>query len=142
MGLQSQTLLLAEDYEDDIFLFRHALSKAGINAPVQVVTNGQKAVDYLSGAAEYADRSSFPIPAIVFLDLKLPLLSGFEVLVWMKGQPTLAGIPVVILTGSSEERDKQRARELGVKGYYVKPLATVLVREIVDAVTPSRSPVP
>jgi CheY-like chemotaxis protein len=113
---------------------RRALKDAGIACPMLVVTDGQQAMDYLAGAGKYADRESFPVPAMILLDLKLPLVSGFEVLKWLRGQPGLADLPVVILTGSSEERDKQRARELGVSGYYVKPPDENMLREMLAGV--------
>src|SRR5689334_7718454 len=115
------TILLVEDSSDDVFFMRHALKKAAIPHPVRVVSDGQAAVDYLSGVGEYVNRVDFPLPTIIFLDLKLPCFSGFDVLAWMRTQPALARIPVFILTGSSEERDKVPAQELGAKAYLVKP---------------------
>ena len=99
-----------------------------------VVTDGQQAKDYLAGTGKYTDRESFRVPAMILLDLKLPLVSGFEVLEWMRGQPGLAELPVVILTGSSEVRDRQQARELGVRGYYVKPPDEHMLREMLAGV--------
>ena len=115
------TILLVEDNDDDVFAMKRALIKGQIMNPLQVATNGQMALDYLSGAGKYADRQSFPLPFIVFLDLKLPYLGGFEVLTWMRQQPALDSIVVVILTSSDEEKDHQRAYSLGAKNYLVKP---------------------
>ena len=131
MTPKSPTLLLVEDSPDDVFFFRHALKKSGLNVSVQVVSNGQRALDYFAGVGRYSDRDSFPLPAIVFLDLKMPLLGGFDVLAWMKQQPGLSKIPVIILTGSSEQRDKARACELGAQDYCVKPLVSDKLRDLV-----------
>jgi CheY-like chemotaxis protein len=117
----STTILLVDDNEDDIYALRRALKKANIANPQQVVYNGQGAIDYLSGAPKYADRSQFPLPFMIFLDLKMPIRDGFEVLTWMRERPDLAGIVVVVLSGSDEVRDHQRAYSLGARSYLVKP---------------------
>lgn len=115
------TILLVEDDSNDIFFMERAASKAGLTAPVQVVRDGQQAIDYLSGANSYADRAQYPLPGVVFLDLKLPYVHGFDVLEWIRNSPELSRLPVVILTSSSEERDRQRAQELGARDYLIKP---------------------
>jgi CheY-like chemotaxis protein len=118
---QNNTLLLVEDNSDDIFLMRRALKKSGLELPVQIVTDGKQALDYLSGAGAYADREQFPRPAWVFLDLKLPYINGFEVLEWIRSDATNRYLDVVILTSSPEERDKETAQRLGACAYLVKP---------------------
>jgi len=115
------TILLIEDSPDDVFFMRRALKKAQINLPLQVAVDGQQALDYLAGAGKYSARTLHPLPSLIFLDLKLPFVSGFDVLSWLRGQPSLSDLPVVILTGSSEDRDRQKALELGAKAYLVKP---------------------
>ena len=117
----TDTLLLVEDNPDDIFLMRRALKKTGLELPVQIVTDGKQALDYLSGSEHYADRQRFPRPTWVFLDLKLPYLNGFEVLEWIRSDADHRDLDVVILTSSPEERDKETARRLGAKAYLVKP---------------------
>jgi CheY-like chemotaxis protein len=117
------SILLVEDNEDDVFAMQRSLRKAEITNPIQVVNNGQKAVDYLSGNGSYADRNFYPLPSLVFLDLKLPYLDGFEVLAWIRTQPTLDNVAVVILTSSAEEIDRSRASQLGAFTYMVKPPA-------------------
>lgn len=114
-------LLLVDDEPGDIFLLQRALKKANIIVPDRIVTDGEQAISYLSGADEFADRDAFPMPGAIFLDLKMPFVSGFDVLEWLRTQPQLASIPVFVLTGSSIERDRQRALELGAKAYLVKP---------------------
>src|SRR5207245_1002728 len=97
-----------------------AMAKAKINLPMQVATNGEDAIHYLSGQGKYADRSAHPLPGCMFLDLKMPFVNGFEVLEWLRIQPGIADLAVVVLTSSPEERDRERAQQLGVKGYLVK----------------------
>jgi CheY-like chemotaxis protein len=141
MNIQSQTFLLVEDNEDDIFLMQYALKKAGLHeVSLQIATDGQQAIDYLGGTGPYADRARYPVPSLVFLDLKLPYVHGFEVLEWKNRQSALANVPVVILTSSPEPKDRERSRELGAKAYLVKPPSneTLLdtVESILGAVTP------
>ena len=78
------TFLIVEDQENDAFFLMHALKKAGLTNPAQVVEDGKEAIDYLSGEGIYADRTIYPVPSVIFLDLKLPQVSGFEVLQWMR----------------------------------------------------------
>jgi CheY-like chemotaxis protein len=82
-------ILLVDDNEDDVLLMKRALKDAGVQNPVFVAEDGQQAIDYLSGTGPYADRGSFPLPWIAFLDLKLPLKTGHEVLAWIR-QPYLS----------------------------------------------------
>jgi CheY-like chemotaxis protein len=115
------SILLVEDSEDDVFLMRRALKAAGITNPLHVVEDGQEAVDYLSGAGKFSDRAQTELPAVVFLDLKLPVLMGIEVLAWIRSQPSLANIVVVVLTSSNEPSDLKEAYRLGANSYIVKP---------------------
>jgi len=125
-------ILLVEDNEDDVFVMERALRRARINNPLRIVTDGQQAVDSLSGIGKY-DRQSHPLPFIVFLDLKLPYVDGFEVLNWMRLQPQLRSVVVVILTSSAEERDHQRAYALGARSYLVKPPTPQMVQDVFDS---------
>jgi CheY-like chemotaxis protein len=114
-------LLLVDDDPGDIFLLQRALTKANINLPQQIAINGEEAISYLSGEGEFANREEFPLPCAVFLDLKMPFTSGFEVLEWLRSQPQLSNLPVYVLTGSSLETDRERALRLGATAYMVKP---------------------
>ncbi|HWX23117.1 MAG TPA: response regulator [Candidatus Binatia bacterium] len=114
--------LLVEDSEDDAFLLRQVFRKANINNPLQVVTSGEEAVAYLSGLGRYANRAGFPLPALVLLDLKMPgRMDGFEVLKWIRQQPALKTLPVVVLTGSNDPEDINRAYKLGANSFLTKP---------------------
>jgi DNA-binding response OmpR family regulator len=121
MSVDLPTILLVEDNEDDVFAMQRALRKAQVSHPLQVVNDGQKALDYLSGTGNYADRNYYPLPSLVFLDLKLPYIHGFEVLAWIREQAKLHGVMVIVLSSSDEESDRVRAQELGAHSYMVKP---------------------
>ena len=115
-----QLILLVEDNEDDVFLMRYALSSAGISNPVHVAEDGEQAVAYLNGQGEFQDRAAFPFPVVMFLDLKMPRMSGFDVLVWMQARPDLPKFPVVVLSSSNAPRDVERASGFSAI-YAVKP---------------------
>jgi CheY-like chemotaxis protein len=115
-------ILLVEDNETDVLLLERAFRKVSVRAPLQVVRDGREAVTYLDGKGSYADRTSFPLPAFVLLDLKLPKRSGFEVLEWMRQDSRLRDMPVIVLTSSTETGDVIRAYELGALAYLVKPV--------------------
>ena len=117
----NRTILLVEDSDDDVFFMKRALKHAGIAHPVQVVTDGQAALDYLSGQNGYTDRERFPFPSLVLLDLRLPLVPGMEVLKWIRSEPQLTGLPVIVLTSSKHEMDVANAYSLGANAFLVKP---------------------
>lgn len=129
----TRSILLVEDSEDDIFLMKRALKAAGIINPLHVVEDGQEAVDYLSGKGIYADRLSHPLPAVVFLDLKLPIRMGLDVLAWIRGQQEFANTVVVVLTSSNEPSDLKEAYRLGVNSYLVKPPTAAQMLELAKA---------
>lgn len=119
--LDQVLILLAEDDENDVFLMRRALERAGVPNPLFVVRNGQEAIDYLSGKGQYAERQKFPVPGLMLLDLKMPWMDGFDVLKWLRGQPKFDRFPVVVMTSSKLQADVDQSRELGVFDYRVKP---------------------
>lgn len=124
MSEQSSTdrrlVLVVEDNADDVLLLQRAFQKAELVNPVQVLTDGQQAVEYLTGEGEYSDRDLYPLPAVILVDLKLPKLSGFELLARLREYPELRRIPTVVLTSSREHRDVREAYELGANSYIVK----------------------
>ena len=121
MRTTSRAILLAEDSEDDIFFMRRAFQVAGITNPLLVAEDGQEALDYLQGNGKFTDRVAYPMPALVFLDLKLPLVKGFDVLSWIRRQPDLSQLVVVVLTSSNAPSDLSQAYRLGANSYLVKP---------------------
>jgi CheY-like chemotaxis protein len=116
-------ILYVEDEETDVLLLQHVLAKAGIHNPLQTVKDGKAAKDYLAGYGPFADRRAHPLPGLVLLDLNLPYWSGFEVLEWIRQQPRLRRVPVVVFTSSSRRDDIARAYDAGANGYVVKPNA-------------------
>jgi CheY-like chemotaxis protein len=114
-------MLLAEDDENDAFLFRMAFEKAGSACILKHVPDGGAAIDYLMGCDKYADRAKHPFPSVVITDLKMPRANGFDLLAWIQTELPHGSLPTIVLSGSVEERDKKRAAELGAKAYWVKP---------------------
>jgi CheY-like chemotaxis protein len=127
-------VLLVEDNTQDVFLIQRAFRKASLNTRLHVVCDGEQAMTYLMGEGNYADRHHYPLPTVVLLDLKMPRKSGFEVLAWLRQQPGLKRLPVVVLTSSGEAADVNRAYELGANSYLVKPVAFNALLEIVKTV--------
>ncbi|MDB6108729.1 MAG: two-component system response regulator [Pedosphaera sp.] len=123
MGLVNvHTILMAEDDENDVFFLERAFKQAQIANPVIRVKDGEEAVAYLKGEGAYADREKFPLPYLMLLDLKMPRRNGFEVIQWVREQPGLKRLPLVILTSSKEDPDINRGYELGANTYLVKPV--------------------
>jgi len=123
MRSEGKTILLVEDDQNDVFFLQYAFENAGIQNPVQVVDDGQEAINYLAGSGAYADRQQFPLPCLVLLDLKLPGKMGNDVLRWIRNQPSLSHLLVVVLTSSSDANDVDGAYEWGAQSYLVKPLS-------------------
>ena len=133
MSAENETILLVEDNEDDVFALRRAIKKAGVTNPLRVATDGQQAIDYLAATADASKLASHPMPFLVLLDLKLPYRDGFEVLQWIRGQPHLKHVVVVMLTGSDERRDHQQAYALGARSYLVKPALADDIKRLLES---------
>ena len=116
-----KSILQVEDEEHDVIFFRLAAETAGLNNPVQVARDGREAIDYLSGARKFADRVQFPLPGIVLLDLKLPQVPGLDVLKFIRSQPHLAKVVVLVFSSSDHDSDIEAAYALGANSYIVKP---------------------
>ena len=114
-------ILYAEDEPDDVFFMIRACKHAGIESLIQTVNDGHEVIHYLSGDGKFADRNRYPLPRLVLLDLHMPGLTGFDVLEWIRRTPSVATIPVLVLTSSTIPADIERASELGANGYLVKP---------------------
>lgn len=112
-------ILWVEDDPDDVDLIGRAIRKAGLDRPA-LVRDGREAVAYLSGSGPYADRILHPFPTLVLLDLKLPKMSGFEVLQWIREHEETSRVPVVMFTSSNERADVDRAYNLGANAYLLK----------------------
>ena len=130
--MPSRPVLYAEDEENDAFLMQRAFLKACVSNPLQIVSDGDAAIQYLSGTGEFSDRTKYPPPCLLLLDLNMPRQSGLEVLKWVRSQPSLQSMPIVILTSSSQDRDIGSAYSLGANGYLVKPPSS---EKLIDLVT-------
>ena len=120
--MSSKTILLVEDNRDDIELTQLALARQGFPCQVDVVRNGAQALDYLFARGDYASRDPSRLPVLILLDLKLPKVSGLEVLKEIRADPRTRLLPVVVLTSSIDERDLQQSYSLGVNSYIRKPV--------------------
>ncbi len=115
-------ILHVEDDPNDALLFQHACQKAGVEFELRSVNDGDQAIAYMRGADAFADRALHPFPQLILLDLKMPRLSGFDLLAWLRGDGGFKTTPVIILTSSNHESDIKRAYELGANSYLVKPV--------------------
>lgn len=129
---RSLTILHVEDDENDALLFAKACDRAGLPVILQRMHDGEEARAYLSGEGEYADRARFPSPQVVVLDLKLPRLNGFEFLNWLRQQPGLATLPVLVFTASLSREDKARALAEGASSYFIKPSSFEALVQMVE----------
>jgi DNA-binding response OmpR family regulator len=119
--MSSMCILQVEDEASEVFLLQQAFLHAAITNPVQVASDGQMAIDYLSGTGRFADRTKFPLPGLMLLDLKLPRRSGREVLEWKSSQLALNGIVVIVFTSARYVGDVSLAYELGANSFIIKP---------------------
>lgn len=132
MGLRESNILLVEDDSNDILFIKRAFRRSKMENPLQIVRDGDEAVAYLSGKGDFQDRNIYPLPSMILLDLKLPRRSGLEVLEWLRNQPVIKRIPVVILTSSKENIDINRAYDIGVNSYLLKPVSHNALNEMIE----------
>ena len=129
--MKQRSILLVEDSETDQLLMLRALRRVNLADRVDVVRDGQQALDYLYCEGEFAGRTG-PLPAAVVLDINLPRFSGLEVLARLRTKECTALLPVVMLTSSDEDRDRLESYKLGANSYVRKPLLTA---EFSEAIT-------
>jgi CheY-like chemotaxis protein len=122
-------ILLVEDSPDDVFFFRRAVHKSCLSAVTHLAVDGVEAMDYLLNKGRFADAAAYPPPDIMFLDLKLPHVNGFELLEWMRRHAESPRPPVVVLTSSSQPEDQERAEVLGASLFLTKPPAPDQLRQ-------------
>jgi CheY-like chemotaxis protein len=118
---QVSTVLLVDDNEADVFLFKRAVQSAGLNVNVHVAHNGVEAINYLKLACNSDDREAFPFPKFILTDNRMPIMTGREFLRWLQEHPRCSVIPTVVLGGSASPADVQESYELGAHSYFVKP---------------------
>ncbi|MFQ4146096.1 response regulator [Chlorogloeopsis sp. ULAP02] len=117
-----RTMLLAEDSTSDLMLVQRTLSRLDSPVALYVVRNGEEAIAYLQGEGEYANRQRYPFPDLVMTNMKMPRITGMELLAWIRQQPELQPLPVVVMSSSNDPDEFERATELHVNSYFVKPL--------------------
>ena len=123
-------ILLVEDLRTDAILIQRALKKGGVINPINLVRDGQEALDYLFGQSHYKDQHDYPIPGLILLDLKLPKVNGLEVLKQVKKAEILQRIPIVVLTASDQSKDINTAYDAGANSYLVKPVTLTAFIEV------------
>jgi CheY-like chemotaxis protein len=128
------TILHVEDLESDRILVAVAFQRSGLLVDLHSARNEEAALEYLQGTGIYSDRKAQPLPNLVLLDLKLDHRSGAEVLVWIRKQPKMKKLPVVILSSSDQPEDRQQAREAGATDYFCKPVSIDPFRKMVEEI--------
>jgi CheY-like chemotaxis protein len=118
-------VFLAEDSEDDAFFFQRAFRKAGVGCSLWRAENGKVAIEMLKQGM--GEGSGAPI--LIFLDLKMPVMSGFEVLEWLRFASLESAPKVIVLSGSNDQDDRERAMNMGAADYLVKPISAEILRE-------------
>lgn len=132
MTPESLVVLYAEDSDDDAFLMRRAFAKAKFPGSLVVVSHGLEATRYLAGEGPYSDRAQHPLPRLILLDIKMPHMSGLEVLQWIRRRDEFRDTPVLMLTSSSQEADITTAYASGADCYLVKPANLDTFRDLVE----------
>ena len=117
---EKATILVVEDDPNDLFFLKRAFNAVHATCLMQTVGDGAEAIDYLRGVDDYSDRGRYPVPALILMDLKMPRVNGFEFLAWLRREPVLKLIPVVVFSSSNLPHDVQRAYELGANSFVVK----------------------
>lgn len=120
--MDARTILVVEDNPDDEELTLRSLRRAHIANKVVVARDGSEALDYLYAGGEYAERDPLQIPALVLLDLKLPIVGGIDVLKRIRAEPLTRYLPVVVMTSSSEDEDMVKSYDSGANSYVRKPV--------------------
>jgi CheY-like chemotaxis protein len=115
-------ILYVEDEENDVILLRRAFKKADVAAPLMTIGNGMEAMRYFAGEGAYADRTRYPLPGLLLLDLNLPGLSGFDLLRSLRRLPKFEKLLVIVFSSSSDRADIDQAQQLGAAEYLVKPV--------------------
>lgn len=117
---KSKTILIVEDNPDERDLLEALFTLSNLDVSLQFAANGEEAVNYLSGLKPYQEPLS--IPALILTDMRMPFRDGISLLAWIKQQPELKGIPVIMLSSSGDIIERARAEKLGVSYYFVKPI--------------------
>ena len=136
-----RTILLAEDNPAAVLLVERAFRRGNINLSLQVVVNGQEAIDYLIGVGVYGDRVRYPLPVALMTNIKMPQVSGFELLTWVRAQSMFQQLPVIVISSSELDSDSNRAYALGAYSYLVKPVGVESLLRVFQALNLTQLPV-
>ncbi|QKG80063.1 response regulator [Tenuifilum thalassicum] len=128
-------ILLVEDNEMDIALTLDAFRQVHLSNRIEICNNGEDALNYMFGRGNYTDRKLHPLPDLILLDLKMPRISGLDVLREIKSTEKLKRIPVIVLTSSKDEGDRAMSYDMGANSYLVKPISFNGFLEVVKSIT-------
>src|SRR5690349_18054441 len=117
----TRRILVADDDRNDFLLVQLAFQKAGLSVALSHVLDGQQAIDYLTGTRQFKERDGKPLPDLLLLDLKMPRVDGFDVLTFLRNDPSLSKLRVVVLSASQIQEDIEKALQLGAKEFLTKP---------------------
>jgi CheY-like chemotaxis protein len=120
MPQPEKAILLVDDSEDDVLMFKRAYKEVGISKTLRVAYTGDEAIAYLAGEGKFSNREDYPFPDLVLLDLKMPGKTGFDVLRWMRSEPTTKDLRVIVMTGSEDTAAVNRAYKMGATSFIVK----------------------
>ena len=120
MTSPAKVILIAEDSADEVILMSRIFAATRLPFELRFVRDGHEAIEYLERRPPYDSAEECPLPSVIIVDLKMPLLDGFDLLAWLKVQPVLREIPTVVHTSSTIREDRERARHLGARDYFVK----------------------
>ncbi|HZR21789.1 MAG TPA: response regulator [Verrucomicrobiae bacterium] len=119
---ETQVFLLVEDNDNDALLLKRAFARGNLVNPLHILTTGEQALEYLKGTGPFSNRKEYPLPSVMLLDLNLPGMSGFDVLHWIRAQPELSRLRVIVLTSSESIHDVNQAYRLGANSFLIKPM--------------------
>jgi len=127
-------ILLVEDSDNDAQLTMRAFGRSGVENRVRLARDGEEAIAYLTGLGKYTDRVKNPLPAVILLDLSLPKFNGYQLMLWLRTQPEIKRIPVVVLSESHDPTAINRAYDAGASSYLVKPENSADIGAVADLV--------
>lgn len=128
---KQRVVLLVEDSLSSVLLVERSLKQLGSPVWLQITRDGEQGRSYLKGEGEYADRQRYPFPDMVLTNTKMPRMNGMELLIWIKQQPELQNLPIVMMSSSNNPAEREQAIALGISAYFAKPFR---LEELVEAI--------
>ena len=132
-ALDPKMILIVEDYEDDAKLLQIMLTNGGIANPTRIALCAEEAITYLTDLPPYSNRALYPLPSVIFVDLKLPGIDGFEFLRWLRAREELKGSFIVVLSAAGDMISIQAAYALGANSFLIKPCRAADLENLVVA---------